>query len=70
MQGVSESEIVMKITVDGETKEVKLPPKHSAILKAKAYLEGISVSQKIVNSIITDLNGEVDSNYEVEEITL
>ena len=70
MQGVSESEIVMKITVDGETKEVKLPPKPSAILKAKAYLEGISVSQKIVNSIITDLNGEVDSNYEVEEITL
>ena len=70
MQGVSESEIVLKITVDGETKEVKLPSKHSAILKAKAYLEGISVSQKIVNSIITDLNGEVDSNYEVEEITL
>ena len=51
-------------------REVKLPPKHSAILKAKAYLEGISVSQKIVNSIITDLNSEVDSNYEVEEITL
>ena len=70
MQGVSESEIVMKITVDGESKEVKLPPKHSAILKAKAYLEGISVSQKIVKSIITGLYGEVDSKYEVDEITL
>ena len=70
MQGVSESEIVMKITVDGETKEVKLPPKHSAILKAMAYLEGISVSQRIVNSIVTDLNSEVYPSYEAEEITL
>ena len=70
MQGVSESEIIMKITVDGETKEVKLPPKHSAILKAEAYLEGISVYQKIVNSIVTDLNIEVYLSYEAEEITL
>ncbi len=70
MQGVSESEIVMKITVDGETMEVKLPPKHSAILKAMAYLEGISVSQRIVNSIVTDLNSEVYPSYEAEEVTL
>ena len=70
MQGISESEIVLKITVDGETEEIKLPSKHSAVLKAMAYLEGKSVLQKIVNAIVVDLNGEVDSNYEVDEITL
>jgi hypothetical protein len=39
-------------------------------LKAEAYLEEISVYQKIVNSIVADLNSEVYPSYEAEEITL
>ncbi len=70
MQGVSESEIVMKVTVDDETMEIKLPAKHSAALKAMAYVEGVSVFQKIVNAIVTELNADVVVNASVDDVVL
>ena len=59
MQGVSESEITLKVTIDGETQDLKLTPKQSGTLKAIAYLDGISPFQKIIDAIVNDLNCEV-----------
>ncbi len=59
MQGVSESEITLKVTIDGETRDLKLTPKQSGTLKAVAYLDGISPFEKIIDAIVSDLKTEV-----------
>ena len=59
MQGISESEITLKVTIDGETRELKLTPKQSGTLKAIAYLDGISPFQKVIDAIVSDLKTEV-----------
>ena len=59
VQGISESEITLKVTIDGETRELKLTPKQSGTLKAIAYLDGISPFQKVIDAIVSDLKTEV-----------
>ena len=58
MQGISESEITMKITADGETRDLKLTKKQSGALKAIAYIEGTDVFEKIIHAIVEELEGE------------
>ena len=58
MQGISESEITMRITADGETRDLKLTKKPSGALKATAYIEGKDVFEKIIHAIVADLESE------------
>lgn len=58
VQGISESEITMRITVDDETRDLKLTKKQSGALRAIAYIEGEDVFERIIRAIVTDLESE------------
>ncbi len=67
MQGISESEITIKITADGETRDLKLTKKQSGALKAIAYIEGMDVFEKIRWAIVSALGYEVEMKLELDE---
>ena len=55
MESVNETEISLKVTIDGETRDLKLTPRQSRALKAICYLEKIDPFQRILESVVTDL---------------
>ncbi len=67
VQGISESEITMRVTVDNETRDLKLTKKQSGALRAIAYIEGKDVFEKIINAIVADLESEPVVELNVNE---
>ena len=61
------SSIRLKVTIDGETRDLKLTPRQSGALKAICYLEKIDPFQRILESVVTDLRDYPVQSVDVDQ---